>query len=105
MVYYDNFLFLCGYAGVTPTALLRSLGLSTGLLGKWKNGSIPNSETARRVADALGVTMEQLLDGKNTPATSEDDGLDAEMKRILPNLSEDQKGLLFAMMQEMLRKK
>ena len=58
---YDHFLEICQEHGIRPTAVLRKAGLSTGLIGAWKQGNQPKGYTAQRVAQTLGITVDELL--------------------------------------------
>lgn len=59
-MFWDNFYNACEANGITPTALLKKLGLSTGLVTVWKKRP-PNGETLIILAGALGVSIDYLL--------------------------------------------
>ena len=60
-MFYERLKRLCAERGTTPTALLRGLGLSTGSLANYKKGTVPKGRVLRLMADALGLSVEQLL--------------------------------------------
>ena len=63
MTFWERIQNLCLEKGTTPTALCKSLGLSTSMVTRWKNGTIPNQSTMEILADALGVTAHFLMWG------------------------------------------
>lgn len=66
MTFWERIQNLCLEKGTTPTALCKSLGLSTSMVTRWKNGTIPNQSTMEILADALGVTAHFLMWGNST---------------------------------------
>ena len=56
-MFYEIFEKKCREKGISPTATLKKLKISTSKLTAWKNGSMPNSEF-------LGVSIDYLLTGK-----------------------------------------
>lgn len=70
-MFYERFCELCKKRGTTPTRIVKELGLSSGNMTNWKNGRVPKTEVASRIAERLGVTINALL-GKEEPNTAED---------------------------------
>ena len=60
-MFYEKLQVLCQERGITPSALAKELGLSTGNLSKWKNGGRPRADTARKIAAYLNVSLDSLL--------------------------------------------
>lgn len=69
MTFYERFDTECKKKGTTPTALLKSLKISTSKLTAWKNGSMPSSEWVILISEALGTSIEYLLTGKESGET------------------------------------
>ena len=65
-MFYDNVKDLCALNRTNITQLAKDLGLSTSMPTKWKNGSVPKSDTVQKIADHFGVTTDMLL-AKNEP--------------------------------------
>mgnify|MGYP003294472468 CR=1 FL=1 len=63
MTFWERIQNLCLEKGTTPTALCKSLGLSTSMVTRWKHGTIPNQSTMELLADALGVSAHFLMWG------------------------------------------
>jgi len=63
-MFYKQVLALCKERGISPTKLATDLGLSTSTPNGWKNGSVPQPSTLKKIADYFGVTIEYLTEGK-----------------------------------------
>lgn len=59
-MFWDNFYTACKAKGLTPSGLLKKLGLSNSLVTTWKKRP-PNGETLIILAGALGVSIDYLL--------------------------------------------
>jgi len=65
----DRIRALCRAQGTSVTKLEESLGFGNGTIGKWKNAkNAPPADKLQKVADALGVSADFLLTGKERPA-------------------------------------
>lgn len=74
---------LCKEQKTSITKLEAQLDFSNGYIGKWaKRPSSPPYEKLTSIAQALGVTVEELTgeEQKEKPSTPEGDGLDVEAK-------------------------
>lgn len=60
MNFYQNYLKYCALAGKSPSAVAVAAGSTKTSVTRWKQGSIPTDATLLKLADYLGVTMEQL---------------------------------------------
>ena len=63
-MFYQNLIAFCAKKNTNPTALCREIGLATSAATRWKEGSVPRDSTLKRIADRLGVSVTELLDGK-----------------------------------------
>ena len=61
MVFYNNFIALCAEKAVTPSAVMRAIGLNKSSASYWKKGSIPSTETLQKLADYFDVSIDYLL--------------------------------------------
>ena len=57
---YDNIKRLCDERGITIQALEIRAGLGNGVIGKWREHD-PGVFYLKKAADALGVTVDELL--------------------------------------------
>ena len=82
--------------GISATAAIRQIGLSSGTGTSWKNGAVPRIAVAQKVADYFGVTVERLYHGKaETAADTHKDEIFREIVSTVESLDEDkQKQLL-----------
>lgn len=62
MGFYDIFSKLCKEREISPSAVARSIGLTTATPTYWKRGSIPKGDTLQKLADYFGVSVDYLLD-------------------------------------------
>lgn len=68
-MFYNNVKDLCALNRTNITQLAKDLGLSTSMPTKWKNGSVPKSDTVQKIADHFGVSTDMLL-AKNEPTNT-----------------------------------
>lgn len=60
-MFWDRFYQLCIKQNTKPNPVAKDLGISSGVLTKWKSGGIPNGETLSKIADYFGVSVDYLL--------------------------------------------
>ena len=76
------------YLGKNRAYLSRKCGFSLANIGKGiKLGSTPSADTAVKIASVLGVTVEYLVTGSNTP-TNKNKDQEAEQLRLYRKHSE-----------------
>ena len=63
---YDRVKALCDERGLSISQLETMAGLGNGTIGGWRV-SVPAVDTAKRVADALGITVNDLIEGIDFP--------------------------------------
>ena len=96
---YDNVAHLCAQQGISVTAACKRAGISPGILSDLKNGrkKTISMDTARRIAEALGVSADELMGGTAAPAPQPDD-LIAFYGEVKDYLDENDKQDLIAFM-------
>ena len=57
----ENFIKICSAKRLAPSAVCRAIGLSNSAFSRWDDKSIPRETTLIKLADYLGVTVEDLL--------------------------------------------
>ena len=60
-MFWKRFYDLCIKNGTKPSPLGSKIGISSGVITKWKNGTIPNGETLIRLADEFECSIDYLL--------------------------------------------
>ena len=70
-MFWENFLELCEERGKKPNPVAKELGLSSGSVTAWKNGSTPQATTIKKIAEYFGVSVERLTKEKLTTQGSE----------------------------------
>ena len=61
-MFWDRFYQLCIKQNTKPNPVAKDLGISSGVLTKWKSGGIPNGETLTKIADYFDVSVDYLLE-------------------------------------------
>ena len=56
-MFFDQLKKICSERGTSPTAVVKSVGLSSGKVTAWKNGSIPKMNIIQLLADRLEVPV------------------------------------------------
>ena len=64
MSLYENFRAVCASKGTTLSTVLLAIGRPTGSVSGWKAGASPSLETVIQMADYLGVSLEEMVYGK-----------------------------------------
>ena len=52
---------ICAKKGISPTSVCVGVGLSNGTYSQWTDESVPRKTTLIKIANYLGVTVEDLL--------------------------------------------
>ena len=60
-MFWDAFYALCTRNGEKPNNVAQKLKISSGVVTKWKNGSIPNIEALIKLSDYFQVSIDFLL--------------------------------------------
>lgn len=94
-MFYDKFVELCKMKGEKPTPLLNKLGISSGNIKRWKNGSSVSFGTVIKIADYFNVSLDYLF-GRNEKITNVPTGLSAKALMTLMRLKERSDPLLTA---------
>lgn len=66
-MFYDELKSICNREGTTITTVLNNLNMSTGSIGRWKNGVTPNMKTVQKIAEYLSVSPDELLGIEKKP--------------------------------------
>lgn len=77
-MFYQRLHEICKEKGTSVTKMTKELGLSSGNLTNWKNGRLPKTEIAMKIADYLGVSLHYLMgetDQKEKPSIDSDERL------------------------------
>ncbi len=83
-MFWERFYNLCLEKGTKPNPVAKALGISSGIVTKWKTlGTLPNGDTLTKLADYLGCSVDYLLgrtEEKEKPTAPEGDELDELLK-------------------------
>lgn len=98
-MFYNKLQYACACKGISVTAFLAKIGMSSGNITNWQNGGKPRGNTLKAIADALDVPVEYFLDNdvKKESIAPKNDGfskdlnVDEEIDYILLRLSPERK--------------
>lgn len=60
-MFWERFYSLCQRVGKKPNPVGKEIGLSSGIISKWKSGGIPNGVTLMKLSKYFGVSADYLL--------------------------------------------
>lgn len=114
--FFERYSQLCSSVNGTPNSVAKELGISSGSVTAWKNGTEPRSKTLTKIADYFDVSTDYLLgkEAEKAPPTNGErkpdilDEVDIAFYGDYRELSEDDKETLRAMarvMKERIAKK
>jgi transcriptional regulator with XRE-family HTH domain len=66
-VFYERLCELCTKAGSSPNAEAKKMGIPSGSITAWKNGSIPRIKTIQKMADYFQVSAAYLMGWAREP--------------------------------------
>ncbi len=101
---YENIKELCDEKGVKPGKMCTEASVSKGLITDLKMGrkKTVHVETAQKIADYFGVTVDRVLGAEKETAAPKDDGLspmESQLMEYVRTLTDDQKKMLLAQLQ------
>ena len=108
-MFYDKFVKLCSSVGKTPSAVAVEIGIRKSNVTYWKtNRNNPSDVTLAKIADYFGVSVDDLKADRaqKKTVTIDSDGLDElDMKfvQMIKQLSDQEKQMLVAQMEGLLR--
>lgn len=70
-MFWERFFHLCEKLNTKPNPIGAKIGVSSGVITKWKKGTIPNGETLLKLANYFNVSVDYLL------------GRDKSLKKII----------------------
>ena len=87
-MFYERLKKACKEKGTSVTAMAKYLGLSSGNVTNWKNGRLPKTEIALKIASYLDVSVSYLM-GEEEQTTKKPLSEDEERLKELYNLTAD----------------
>ena len=101
---YENIRNLCSEGNIKPGRMCVALGLSKSLMTDLKAGrkKTIRADTAQKIADYFGVTVDRVLGAEKETAAPKGDGLspmESQLMEYVRALTDDQKKMLLAQLQ------
>ena len=69
-MFWERFMNLCTSYNTKPNPLAKELGFSSGILTKWKSGSLPSTEALLKISEYFNVSVDYLLGRDDYAANS-----------------------------------
>lgn len=66
-MFWERFVLECEKKGLKPNPAAKEMGISSGSITKWRNGTIPQGSTLDKIASYFGVSTDYLLGKTNIP--------------------------------------
>lgn len=66
-MFYERFVQLCSENNEKPTTVLKKIGVSSGNLNNWKNGTSVKSDILMQLSEHFNVSVDYLLGRTDTP--------------------------------------
>lgn len=66
-MFWERFYQLCISAGTKPNPVGKEIGVSSGVITKWKNGSIPTADALVKIADYFDCSIDYLMGRTDSP--------------------------------------
>ena len=67
-MFWENFYKMCMARGTKPNPVAKEIGISSGILTKWKvTGALPSCENLVKIADYLDCSVDYLLGRTDNP--------------------------------------
>lgn len=86
-MFIDGYDKICKTKGLSPTSVLKEIGISKGVYTNWKStGAEPLNSTKKKIADYFGISIAELESGemrKEAPALA---GANDEMNDMLEEI-------------------
>lgn len=93
MDFASNLKRICTERGTSPTALLKSMGVSSSKVAMWNSGSLPKQEMLIRLAKELNCSVmdffadEEIVHTTSPVATEPEDDDESDILRIYRSLT------------------
>lgn len=81
--FWNMFVGLCNNVDKAPNVVAKELGIPSGSITAWKNGTVPQTRTLKKIADYFGVSVNYLLGYEEIKKAPEEDDLSEGEKLLL----------------------
>lgn len=87
-IFFERYSELCNSVNGTPNSIAKELGISSGSVTAWKNGTEPRPKTLDKIADYFETTVDYLLGRTDDSENSDRFGLEDPADQALNYLHE-----------------
>lgn len=94
---YENYCRLRDSRGLKDADVVKGTGITKSTFSDWKHGrSAPKQPKLQKIADFFGITLDYLMNGKETEPITRDDGdITKEINKILSEINNDKKEICY----------
>ena len=75
-MFWERFYNLCISRGTKPNPVGKEIGISSGIISKWKTGAIPSGEMLIKISEYLDCSIDYLLGRSDKIKSNDDSGYD-----------------------------
>lgn len=89
---YENIKHLCEQKGIKPGKMCTDIGISKSILTGLKNGTKKNiqTDTARKIANYFGVSVDRVLGAENKKNLAPPEGNELSMEDRIKNMTREE---------------
>lgn len=101
----ERFIKLCAERGVSPSAVVKKIGISSAAFSQWTDKTVPRETTVIKISDYFGVDPSYFFEDEKKEKPIEDDGLSDNMKKLIDfakKVPDDKVDLLLRVMQSIV---
>lgn len=103
-MFWERFSDLCSQKNLKPNPVAKEIGVSSGIVSKWKNlGTLPSGETLLKIADYFDCSVDYLLGRTASPSVGSAPAADSEETTLLMQLDIEDRAEVRGIMKQMLR--
>lgn len=103
-MFWERFNGLCNQRNSKPNPVAKEIGVSSGIVSKWKNlGTLPSGETLQKIADYFDCSVDYLLGRTASPSVGSAPAADSEETTLLMQLDLEDRAEVRGIMRQMLR--
>lgn len=106
-MFWERFSDLCSQRNSKPNPVAKEIGVSSGIVSKWKNlGTLPSGETLQKIADYFDCSVDYLLGRTASPSVGSvgaASAADSEETNLLLQLDIEDRAEVRGIMKQMLR--
>ena len=101
----ERFIKLCAERGVSPSSVVKKIGISSAAFSQWTDKTVPRETTVIKIADYFGVDPSYFFEDEKKEKPIEYDGLSEKRKALMDfalSVPEDKAEMILRVMKSIL---